>query len=998
MKKIKLYFYVILLVVLSTSEVSAQNIKHASSSCTLTTKKAQIKGRSPNLNHQHDGEHCITDILTKEWLLQYHIEEQYKEEVNRQNFMVRNMSTDNRATYTIPIIFHVIHNPNNPAENVSQTAINALLDAVNADFSASNSDIGNLRSNFGWVPANADIEFCLAQRDPWGNPLTELGIHRVATTEDYYDPDTEANKMKGNTNGDTGTPGWDRNSYVNVWICDITNGANFGVAGYAYKPTATTLPPASIDGIVIDYNLGMPPSARVLTHELGHFLGLSHTWGNSNTATGCSDDDGLNDTPNTAGPSFDYPGSCSGSQQTCSGTETQYENFMDYSNCTIIFTQEQANLMTTILNGSRNSLLSSNGCTPINPQPPVAQFVSDIQSVIETGSINFTDQSTNYPNSWTWTVTPSTGVNFINGTSNTSQNTVIQFNNAGTYTVTLTASNAYGSDDEIKTNYITVVASGGGNLNCDTLRNYTVAEEANMTTYTLGSTVDGYYPGTLYAQDITGNGNPYQLTSVADSFFVNNPTEVRRIRLPIFRADDMGGTNNVIFTVWGANTTANGPGNILGTQTVPISNLNAGYWNEIDFTTPVPVNGEFWVGATFEYSTTTLEDTVLFATTNFNDRPSGPSSTWMEGYEPNLMVSYGWLASSDFFQSNPDCSLILDVLTSTGPAPIAIASWPFPVTCEGQDVTMNGYASTNTSSYYWDISDGTNNYFYDEANLTTNAFTQGTWTISLEADGSCQTDVDGPFTLTVNPQMVANFSVGDENCSATDGTINITITGGDGGAYNYSINNGASVETTGNYSGLIAGDYNYLLTDNSNCLLTGTVTVNNVNNFNTSITNDLTVTLSQGTTTTLTVTGGVTWSWYESNVQIGNTQSVTVTPNVTTTYYCNVIDASGCEASMQVTITVIDDVNSVDENLSNKFKMYPNPTTGEFQITFTSLDTKDLNIEISNIAGQKIFSQSFETANKQTLNFNLNNFANGVYFVKLQLGKELVVKKIVLRK
>jgi hypothetical protein len=71
---------------------------------------------------------------------------------------------------------------------------------------------------------------------------------------------------------------------------------------------------------------------------------------------------------------------------------------------------------------------------------------------------------------------------------------------------------------------------------------------------------------------------------------------VRRLYLPVFQADDMGAASNVTFTVWNNNGATPGPGAILGTQVVAIANLNAGEWNEISFTTPVPVNGEFWVG------------------------------------------------------------------------------------------------------------------------------------------------------------------------------------------------------------------------------------------------------------------------------------------------------------------------------------------------------------------------------------------------------------------
>ncbi|MEO9533825.1 MAG: M43 family zinc metalloprotease [Crocinitomicaceae bacterium] len=936
---------------------------------------------SPDLHHQHDGEHCISDALTNHWLESYEMVDEYAAQQAYQNHLAHQTQGD-RATYTIPIIFHVIHNPASPAENVSEAAINALLDAVNEDFSATNSDIGNLRTGFGWTDANADIEFCLAQKDPAGQQLAELGIHRVETTEGYFDPNSEANKMKGDTGGDTGTPGWDRNSYVNVWICDITNGASSGVAGYAYKPTVSSLPPASIDGIVIDYNLGMPPTNRVLTHEIGHYLGLSHTWGNSNNASGCTEDDGLTDTPVTAGPSFDYPGSCGGSQQTCSGTETQYENFMDYSNCTVIYTQEQANLMAAVLGGSRASLLASDACTPVNPQPPVTDFVADITTVIEGGSVNISDLSTNYPTGWSWSVNPSTGTSFINGSSATTQDVTIQFTTAGVYEISLTANNAYGNDTEVKTAYINVVASGGGAVACDTLRNYTSAEEANLAIYTLTGEA-GYYPSMA-----TINTGAATLSDYADSYFTSTPTEVRRVRFPALQVDDIGAASNVTFTVWA--DAAGLPGAVLGTESVPLTSLNEGFYNTVDFTTPVPVSGNFWAGWQLDE---TSFDTLLMATTNFDDRPSGPSSSAVYVDAPFNQ----WLLTSDLFGSTPDASLIFDVLVSNGPAPIALASWPDAEYCQGMDVTMNGFGSTNADSYYWDISDGSNNYFYDQGNLTT-PFTQGNWTISLEVDASCLTDVDGPFNLTINPPMIANFTNTDENCIAADGSITIALSGGDGGPYNYSINNNTTIETSGVYTGLISGSYPYILTDNNNCELTGTTAVGNANSFTPTITPDMTV--AALTPTDLNVTGGTSWVWYENNgggpVQIGTTQTVNVSPAVTTTYVCNVTDGSGCEAELEVTLTV-DSGGGIDDELANAFNIYPNPTEGIFSVVFDLNQSKDMQIEVINLVGDKVFSNNFTEVKDQKINFDLTAMSAGIYFVTIQSEGEKVTKKVVLR-
>ena len=936
-------------------------------------------GYSPDLGGSCDGAHCTAHELTEHWLEASGMEEEYRAQERADAIMASEMLGGARATYTLPVIFHVVHNLDNPAENVSTADIYALLDEVNLDFSATNPDVGDARSAYGFTPADADIEFCLAAYDPWGNPLDEYGIERVETTEDYYDVDTEANKMKGSTGGDTGTEGWDRNQYINIWICDITNGATFGTAGYAYKPTTTSLPPASIDGIVIDYNIGMDND--VLTHELGHFLGLSHTWGNSNTETDCVEDDGLADTPQTMGPSFNYSGSCSGFQEVCPSTQTQYENFMDYSSCQVMFTTDQANLMSAVLEGSRAPLTSSAVCTPLFPTPPVADFVADITTTIEGGSVNFTDLSTEWPTSWSWTVTPSTGVSFIGGTSATDQNPTIQFDNAGFYTVALTASNGSGSDTETKTDYIEVVASGGGAIACDTNRNYTAAEEDNLAIYTLTGEA-GYYPSLA---TISGA----MLVSYADSYNAPTPTNVRRVRFPVLQVDDIGAASNVTFTVW--NDVGGLPGAVLGTETVALTDLNEGFYNEVTFDPEVGVAGDYWVGWQLDASSF---DTLLMATTNFTDRPAGTSSSATFVSAPFS----AWYLTSDLFTSGPDASLILDVLTSNGPAPVANVSFPITETCVGVDVTMNGFGSLNADSYYWDIYHVTDDesYFFDEANLTT-TFLEGDWEISLIVDGSCMSDESATFDLTINPALTGPITVTDEICVAADGEIDFSgVSGGSGTGYQYSINDGASFSGSPVFGGLVTGDYDYIITDDANCELTGTVTVENDNSFAPTITPDMTI--LAGTSTDLTVTGGTTWLWYEGAIEVGTTSTITVAPTVTTTYYCNVFDGSGCEAELEVTITVDDDSGLDGIGLENGITIYPNPTNGLFGLVFDLNKEADLNIEILNVLGDKVMRQQLNSVKDQTVKFDMSEMASGVYFVVIETENETISKKMVIRR
>lgn len=106
-----------------------------------------------------------------------------------------------------------------------------------------------------------------------------------------------------------------------------------------------------------------------------------------------------------------------------------------------------------VLNGSADP------CNAVTPTAPVAQFVGNPTTVSVGGTVNFTDQSSNSPTSWSWSITPGAGWSYAGGTSSTSQNPQVTFTTQGVYTVSLTASNSAGSDVETKVNYITVTTA-----------------------------------------------------------------------------------------------------------------------------------------------------------------------------------------------------------------------------------------------------------------------------------------------------------------------------------------------------------------------------------------------------------------------------------------------------------------------------------------------------------------------------------------------------------
>lgn len=144
---------------------------------------------------------------------------------------------------------------------------------------------------------------------------------------------------------------------------------------------------------------------------------------------------------------------------------------------------------------------STDPCSVVVPTAPIANFAANQTNVTPATTVQFTDLTTGVPTSWAWTVAPATGWMYAAGTSATSQNPQITFNTVGQYTITLTATNAQGSDSEIKNNYIVVAASTGpctgssatcdefiNNVNLNTINNTSTCSTGGYANYTTTTT------------------------------------------------------------------------------------------------------------------------------------------------------------------------------------------------------------------------------------------------------------------------------------------------------------------------------------------------------------------------------------------------------------------------------------------------------------------------------------------------------------------------------
>lgn len=252
---------------------------------------------------------------------------------------------DPGEVYEIPVVFHVISRTDGTG-NLADSYLTSQLAILNEDFRAAAGTLGGGGYDTG-------IQFVLATEDPGGNPTG--GIERVTSNTYFTDPGPGAyNDMKDALN-------WDTTRYLNIY----TNDAN-GALGYATFPQQDA--GAYQDGVVLLWssvgrnnpNGGIYDQGRTGTHEVGHYLGLFHTFqGGCGTASApYTTGDLIADTNRQSTPNYNCPAGAS----SCSSLDP-IDNYMNYTQDTCMerFTAEQANRMRCALTSYRPTLYSGGG-------------------------------------------------------------------------------------------------------------------------------------------------------------------------------------------------------------------------------------------------------------------------------------------------------------------------------------------------------------------------------------------------------------------------------------------------------------------------------------------------------------------------------------------------------------------------------------------------------------------------------------------------------------
>ena len=527
--------------------------------------------------------------------------------------------------------------------------------------------------------------------------------------------------------------------------------------------------------------------------------------------------------------------------------------------------------------------------TPVTV-PPVTNFTADVTTTCS-GLVQFTDLSSGNPTSWLW--------HFGDGTTSALQNPSHLYTATGTYTVQLTATNAYGSTPKSIANYITVSKPAGpAASNVSHCGTSTFSLSANTTNHVswldstgaVVSTVNPFvtpnltHTTTYWVQDTIPNAassvGPVSYTALsATGGYFSNSTD----RYLTFDATSAFTLVSVTAYAQAAGSRIiefrNSGGTVLQSATV---NMAAGTnVVTLNFNIPVGTGYELGINGTANLYRNNDGGTVNYYPFTLPGVVSITGSNAGAGY---YYYFYNWQVQSGYCLSQ--ATAVSAVISSTL---VVGAGSVTNVTCHG---LANGSATIS-------VSGGTPSYTYQWSNgqsgITAVNLASGTYVVTITDASSCSITT----SKTVSQPSAINISVTPTNagCGATDGSAVANVTGGTSG-YTYNWNTGATSNTVSN---LGAGTYTLTVTDAANCTATASTIVNSSGSLNV-VPSGSNVTCHGASTGSVTIsvsgsTGTVTYAWSNG----GNTQSINNVP--AGVYTVTVSDASGCSAIASRTVT-----------------------------------------------------------------------------------------------
>ena len=810
--------------------------------------------------------------------------------------------------YTLPVVVHIIHNGEGygTGVNITDEQVFSAIEALNEDFRRMPGTNG-----FG-DGVDVNMEFCLAARDPQGQPTN--GIVRVngSSVANYTAMGIESSGGTGAVEESVkALSTWPRTSYVNIWVVSEieNNNAGGGIQGYAYFPTNNP-----VDGIVVLYNafgtVGNLKSYtnmnRTLTHELGHYLGLYHTF---NSTSACGDEtscstqgDRVCDTPPTI-----QAGSCS--SPACGGTQ-QVANYMDYTSqtCQDMFTDGQKLRMRTTLETQRTSMLTSMGCMPV--------FQNDIgiTAVLSPSGTNCSgglQPQVTLGNFGGTTLTSATIYYNVDGVGSSTFNWTGSLASGATTTVTLGSINPAGG------NHTFYAWSGQPNGTSD--------QNASNDQSTGSFGIISGSPAELdVVLDYYGNETSWTISDqnnvilMSGGPYVNGQQGLHNIT-PVCLAT--GCYTLTMNDVYGDGQGFSNGSFTLSSSTGAVLATGSGNWGDIsvnDFciteTTPV---GDAPVASFTVQDNTLCRNIQNDYTSTSTNTPTSYSWTF-EGGTPASSTAQN--PQNVTYANAGSFDVTLTVSNEFGSDTYVCANCVTVYADPAVTLTStNPGCGQNTGSISSNVTgNGPYTYAWNNTASTANLSNLGAGTYSVTVTSAQGCSGQASATLTMSAALSLSSSVQQITCAgANNGSISLTVTGGSGNK-TYTWSNGASSASINN---LAAGTYSVNVADAAGCTASQSFTITSPSAI--AITGSANAVICFGDNNgsiQVNATGGTgnkTFTW--NNGMIGTA----INGLVAGSYSVTVTDEAGCTASQSFTVGspsaiaisgVVDHVNCFGEN------------------------------------------------------------------------------------
>ena len=267
-------------------------------------------------------------------------------------------------------------------------------------------------------------------------------------------------------------------------------------------------------------------------------------------------------------------------------------------------------------------------------------------------------------------------------------------------------------------------------------------------------------------------------------------------------------------------------------------------------------------------------------------------------------------------------------------------------------------------------SGGTPPYSYSWNTGSTNALitnlSGGSYAITVtDSNGCIASDIVVVSEPTeVDPVVTSN----DVSCYAkNDGSANVNVTGGLS-PYSYLWSNGA---TTASITGLSAGNFTVTVTDDNSCTAIDSINILEPDPLG------ITTTASDDSVTANVTGGTAPYTYLWSDGQTGQTAYELAPGN----YIVTVTDANGCPNTATATVTGID-----KQFTGRVLRVYPNPTEGSFYINISTIDKNDMELEIFNLLGNRIYHQTVPAVDRYEGHIDLREEPSGMYFLRITMG------------